>query len=231
MKINEYIGDFTGLVYPKICYACGKVLHYDEDIVCTICLYELPLTNLHNEFDNRLSRLFWGRVPLEGVTALFYFQKGCKVQKLIHEFKYRGKREIGIYAGKLLASILSGSGKWKEPEIVLPVPLHPKKERQRGFNQGEYFAIGLSKGMGIKLSTNNLIRKFHSESQTSKSRFMRWKNVETVYHIKDPGKFRGKDLLLVDDVITTGSTIEACSQRLLEIGGTRLWVASMAIAS
>ncbi len=230
MNLLEYIKDFTGLIYPKVCHACGNALHYDEQVVCTYCLYELPETNFHNEEDNKLDQFFWGRVRLEAATAMFYYQKKCKVQKLIHEFKYRGKREIGVFAGKLLASRLKTSSKWNEPEMVLPVPLHPKKQRERGFNQSEFFARGLSEGLNIELCTGNLVRKFHSESQTRKSRFMRWKNVETVYYIKNPGLLQNKNLLLVDDVITTGSTIEACAQKLLETGNTRVWVASMALA-
>jgi len=231
MFISKYIKDFAGLIYPKVCYACGNVLLSDEEVVCTFCLYELPETNFHNDNDNKLSQIFWGRVRLEGVTALFYYQKGSKVQRLIHEFKYRGKREIGVFTGKLLAGRLKEASNWKDIDVVLPVPLHPKKVRQRGFNQSEYFAIGISEGLGIGLSVNNLVRQFHSESQTRKSKFMRWKNVETVYEVKKPGAIKGKNLLLVDDVITTGSTIEACTQKLLETEGTKVWAASLAMAS
>ncbi len=231
MNLSEYLKDFAGLIYPKVCCSCSNVLHYDEEVICTYCLYDLPETNFHNDPDNKLSRVFWGRVPLEAVTALFYYQKGSKVQKLIHELKYRGKREVGIYAGKLLASRLKTTDSWRNIDIVLPVPLHPKKERQRGFNQSEYFARGIAEGLGIRLSVNNLVRQFHSESQTRKSRFMRWKNVETVYNVKNSGLFENQNLLLVDDVITTGSTIEACAQKLLETEGTKVWVAALAIAS
>ncbi len=231
MIIKEYIKDFTGLIYPKICYACNNVLYNNENTICTYCLYEMPETNFHNEENNPLSQVFWGRVSLEATTALFYYQKGCKVQKLMHEFKYRGKREIGIYAGKLLANKLKISEKWKDIECVLPVPLHPKKERQRGFNQSGVFAKGIATELEVNLIEDNLVREFHSKSQTRKARFQRWKNVETVYHIKNPKTLKNKNLLLVDDVITTGSTIEACTQKLLEIEGTKVWVASMAIAS
>jgi len=231
LNIAGYIKDFTGLIYPKICYACGNVLYNNEDVICTYCLYEMPETNFHNEDNNPLNRVFWGRVPLEAVTALFYYQKGCKVQKLMHEFKYRGKREIGVYTGELLASKLKISEKWRDIDFVLPVPLHPKKERQRGFNQSEFFAKGIALGLEKNLIVNNLVRELHSESQTRKAKFQRWKNVETVYNIKNPKELRNKNLLLVDDVITTGSTIEACAQKLLEIEGTKAWVASMAAAS
>ena len=231
MNFTKYLKDFAGLIYPKVCYACGNVLHFNEEVICTFCLYELPETNFHNENINKLSQVFWGRVPLEAITALFFYQKGSKVQRLIHELKYRGKREVGVYAGRLLASRLKESGNWSDINIVIPVPLHPKKERQRGFNQSEYFAKGIAEGLRIRLLANNLQRQFHSESQTRKSRFMRWKNVETVYHVKNPEILKNKNLLLVDDVITTGSTIEACAQKLLETEGTKVWVASLALAS
>ncbi len=231
MFLAQYIKDFAGLIYPKVCYACGNALLYNEHVVCTYCQHELPETNFHNEENNKLDQFFWGRVHLEAVTALFFYQKGCKVQKLIHKLKYQGKREIGFFSGKLLASRLRTSAGWNTLDMVLPVPLHPKKQRQRGYNQSECFARGLSEGLNISLTLNNLIRKFHSESQTRKTRFMRWKNVEAVYHVKNPEVFKNKNLLLVDDVITTGSTIEACSQKLLETAGVKIWVAAIAIAS
>lgn len=231
MILKDYLKDFAGLIYPNVCYACGNVLHYNEDVVCTFCIHELPETNFHNDPDNKLSQVFWGRAPLEAVTALFYYQKGSKVQKLIHEFKYRGKREIGVFAGRLLASRLKESKKWQDIDVVIPVPLHPKKEKLRGFNQSEYFARGIAEGLNTELSLKNLVRQFHSESQTRKSRFMRWKNVETVYNIKNSELLRNKNMLLVDDVITTGSTMEACAQKLLETGGTKVWAASLAVAS
>ncbi len=231
MTFIEHIKDFAGLIYPQTCISCNSVLQYNEDVVCTFCLYDLPETNFHLQKENKLSEFFWGRVKIEAATALFYYEKGSKIQEFMHKFKYKGKYEAGIYAGNLLANKLKTSTFWENPQIVIPVPLHPKKKKQRGYNQSEYFAYGLSQGLDINLSVNNLIRKSYTESQTRKSRFMRWKNVETVYQIKNPNVLKNKNLLLVDDVITTGSTIEACTQKLLNIEGTKVWVAALAMSS
>lgn len=223
------LNDFTSLFYPQVCYACGNSLYSNEEVICSFCRFHLPKTNFHKHGDdNPLSKTFWGRVKLENVSAYFYFSKSSKVQHLMHQFKYRGRYEIGIYLGMLYGSELQQEEAFKDIDLVIPVPLHPKKLRKRGYNQSEKFALGLRKSMDITLETSVLIRSFASETQTRKSRFSRWENVKEIFVVTDPEKIAGKHVLLVDDVITTGATMEACATHLLEVEGTRVSVASLA---
>lgn len=222
------IDDFISLFYPRVCYACGNSMFSNEEVICTFCRFHLPKTGFHGQKDNPLSKTFWGRVQLENVSACFYFSKGSRVQHLMHQFKYRGRWEIGVYLGRLYGSELKESDAFKDVDMVIPVPLHPNKLRKRGYNQSEKFAQGLSQSMGIELNTATLLRTHASETQTRKSRFSRWENVKEIFVVKNPEKIAGKHILLVDDVITTGATIEACAQHLLNHEGTRVSVASLA---
>ena len=220
--------DFISLFYPRTCYACGNSLYRNEEVICSFCRFHLPKTNFHKQSENPLSKVFWGRVKLENVSACYYFSKGSKVQHLLHQFKYNGRYEIGVHLGKLYGSELIEEAAYQDIEMVIPVPLHPAKLRKRGYNQSEKFATGLAQSMGIEVNTTTLIRTYSSETQTRKSRFKRWENVKEIFVVKDPEKITGKHILLVDDVITTGATIEACAMHLLDHGQTRLSVASLA---
>lgn len=222
------LDDFVSLFYPSVCYACGNSMYRNEETICTSCRFHLPRTDFHKQPDNPLSKTFWGRVNVENVSAFFYFSKGSKVQHLMHEFKYRGRYEIGVYLGKLYGSELKKEESYKDIEMIIPVPLHSKKLRKRGYNQSEKFASGLAHSMGVPLETRLLIRTYASETQTRKTRFSRWENVKEIFLLTDPEKIAGKHLLLVDDVITTGATMEACANHLLEAEGTRISLASLA---
>lgn len=227
--LSTYAGDFLALIYPRLCYACRKALVANEECLCSFCLYHLPQTHLQNERENSITRILWGRVDVETATSLFYFQKGGKVQSLIHQFKYKGKRDIGHYLGKLLGSKLANNPLWEPVDIIVPVPMHPRKKHKRGYNQSEIFAEGISETFKKPLIRNNLVKVSSTSTQTRKARFKRWENVESVFSIKKPEVFRSKNILLVDDVITTGSTLEACSAQIKEIKGTRLWIATIAV--
>lgn len=227
----SWVRDFFALFYPDLCQACGRSLVKTETCLCTYCRFHLPKTQLHKEPENKLCQIFWGRVPIKMVTALYYFQKGSKVQHLIHEFKYKGKKEIGEFLGMELGIQLKESPYFEGLDMVIPVPLHPAKERKRGFNQSEVFAHGISKAMRIPIDTRNLLRSKPSETQTRKSRFRRWQNVETIFSLSNPVALQGKKVLLVDDVITTGSTLEACAQVLHQAKDIEVYVATLAAAT
>ncbi|MBE0662313.1 MAG: ComF family protein [Bacteroidales bacterium] len=224
------LNDFVSLFYPQVCCACGNSLYRNEEIICSFCRFHLPKTNFHKNVENPLSKTFWGRVKLENVGAYFYFSKGGKVQHLMHQFKYRGQYEIGVYLGRLYGSELKQEDAFRDIEMVIPVPLHPDKLRKRGYNQSEKIAEGLAKSMEIAMESGILIRTYASATQTRKSRFSRWENVKEIFEITHPEKIAGKHLLLVDDVITTGATIEACATHLLGVEGTRVSVVSLACA-
>ena len=227
--VSIYLKNFFSLVYPHTCCACGKVLMADEVHICLYCRLLLPKTRFHRHRNNQLTRIFWGRQPIETGTSLYYFQKGGKVQRLIHQFKYKGNTSLGFFLGALLGRDIASSKMYDGINYILPVPLHPKKERQRGFNQSEIIARGIASSTFVLCSKELLIRKQETTTQTRKSRFNRWQNVSEVFDTPNPAALEGKGILLVDDVITTGSTLEACTAKLLAIKGVRVWIATLAI--
>jgi ComF family protein len=228
MKPARYIDDLISLFYPRVCLACGNTLFRHEETICTYCLFHLPKTNFHKEADNPVSRIFWGRIPLFSAAAYYHFGKGGKVQHLVHQLKYKGHQEVGVYIGKLYGIELLESPLFSGIDFVIPVPLHPSKLKKRGYNQSEMFASGLSATMPVQLDVHSLYRTYASETQTRKSRFSRWENVKEIFAIRDEKNLCGKHILLVDDVITTGATIEACASMLLKIPEVKVSVAALA---
>ncbi len=225
------IEDFISLFFPRVCNACEAPLMHNEEIICMSCLFHLPKTNFHQDQENPVSRLFWGRVNIHAAAAFYYFRKGSKIQHLMHQFKYKGHKEVGVFIGDLYGDELKKSPCFNTVNVVIPVPLHRKKIKKRGFNQSERFAMGLSQSMKIDLVTSVLVRKTASETQTKKTKFRRWENVKEIFDIEQAETLEGKHLLLVDDVITTGSTIEACATVLHQIPGVKVSVAGMAFTT
>ena len=210
--------------------ACGKSLLTHENCICTFCLYHLPKTNFHLTEDNPVSRLFWGKAEVYSATSIYFFHKKGRIQKLMHQQKYKGKKEIGIFLGNLYGKELIAAPLFKTVEVIIPVPMHPKKEKIRGYNQSEIIAIGLSQSMNAMVDTKTLIKTVKTETQTKKSRFSRWENVKEVFEIQNCEHLANKHVLLVDDVITTGSTLESCIMNLSGIPGIKVSVASIAFA-
>jgi ComF family protein len=220
--------DFLNLFFPKICASCGNSLFRHEEVICDFCEFHLPQTNYHLYPDNPVSRIFWGRAEIEGGAAYYHFNKGNRVQHLVHLLKYKGRKDVGIYLGRQYGSCLRDSSSFDSVEVVIPVPLHRKKMLKRGYNQSEQFAIGLAGAMRIPVDTATLCRIKPTETQTRKSRFKRWENVAEIFAVSDPLSLIGKHVLLVDDVITTGATLEACINVLKQIHGIRVSVAAIA---
>lgn len=227
----SYLKDFFYLIYPRICSLCNQQLYYHEEVLCTRCLSRLPKTLTYTTENNELCKIFWGRVSLEHVSSMFYFQKGNNVQGLIHQLKYNGKKEIGSYLGKLCGLQLYDTIFYSDIDIIIPVPLHPKKQRKRGYNQSEILAIGMSESMKIPVDIKTLMKASVSETQTRKSRFKRWENVKEVFVVKKFDHLINKHILLVDDVLTTGATIESCALQLYKIPGVKISVATIAHSS
>ena len=177
-----------------------------------------------------IARVFWGRVELFSATSYLFFNKGGSVQHLMHSLKYKSQKETGVYLGKLFGKDLLKSPLFNTIDLIIPVPLHPKKFHLRGFNQSEVIASGIGHVMEIPVECNKLIRLVNTDSQTRKSRYSRWENVRSAFGVENPEDISGKHVLLVDDVLTTGATLEACAATLLEIEGTRVSVATLAYA-
>ncbi len=223
------ISDLLDLFYPGLCIACGKKLVTQEKFICLDCYHDLPRTKFHSDPENKVAQLFWGRVKIENATSWLFFRKGSRYQRLVHFMKYKGMKEIGEEMGKIFAGELIESP-FRQTEIVVPVPLHARKLKQRGYNQSEWIARGIASGLGKPLSLNNLVRLQYTPTQTRKNRFERWQNVEGIFSVTCPEEFRHKHILLVDDVITTGSTLEASVAALLAGGTCKVSIATLACA-
>jgi len=219
-----FIDHFLDLLFPRICPACGKHLLRNEKVLCSECLLHLPKTHYHQNPDNPVAQALWGRVKIEQATAWYLFEKGSRYRKLIHEIKYKGKKELGKELGKMFGEDLLGSD-FQHVDILVPVPLHKRKERKRGYNQSEWIARGIAETLSKPLVTGILYRKFHNPSQTQKSRVERWENVSGIFALRDPKIFQKKHILLIDDVFTTGATMEACAEAVLMAGESKVSLA------
>lgn len=226
----RYFRDFFALVFPENCQACNQSLARQEKLICTSCLYELPYTNFHNHHDHVVARQFWGKINLRASYALLYFIKGSRVQRLMHRFKYKNMPGIGNALGRIAGKQLASNDIFKTVDIIIPVPLHPSRMRKRGYNQSTRFAEGIAEVMGAEVMEDSLVRKRATETQTRKSRLERYENMKSVFMVSNPHELTGKHILLVDDIMTTGSTLEACGRTLLEIEGVTLSIAAIAYA-
>jgi len=222
------MNDFFSLVYPRICTCCGNSLWRGEEVLCNLCEYHLPKTWYHLEHDNPVSRIFWGRAPVESAASFLHFNKGNQVQHLIHHLKYKERKDIGVWFGSHYGAFLRSSPLFRSADAIIPVPLHRKRYHSRGFNQSAQFGIGLAASMKIQVEEQTLFRTGLSETQTRKSRYQRWENVSGIFEVRNPGKLSGAHLLHVDDVITTGATLEACVHALSSIPDARISIATIA---
>ena len=222
--------DFVNLWYPELCLACEGKLVRGETQLCTSCRLELPMTDFHLIPNNPVEKTFQGRVAVLRATSLLYFQKGGAVQNLMHHFKYDGFKFIGEIMGEWMGQSMKQDPNFTACHCIIPVPLHPKKLRKRGFNQSYWLAKGVADEMQIPIRDDVLLRVEHSDSQTRKSRYNRWENVKSIFTVKNPSKIMNKRVLLIDDVLTTGATLESCAQKLLSIEGVEVCIATLAYA-
>lgn len=226
----KVIDNLLSLFYPRLCAGCGEALQHHEACLCLHCQLHLPETHYHKEHDNPLKLIFAGRVKVEEVASLLYYKKGTITQHILHNLKYNGQKELGDFLGTYYGRQLAAEPRFQEINCIIPIPLHPRKERKRGYNQSEWIAKGLSRGMGIPYRTDILVRTHFTETQTRKSRFNRWENVKEVFMVQNGGQVKGQHLLVCDDVLTTGATTEAAVQQLLTIEGVRVSVVTLAAA-
>lgn len=219
------------LVFPHVCAGCGSDVLPTEQALCLRCLDALPQTRFQEHAGNPVEKIFWGRLPLVAATAQYYFTKESGMQRLMHQFKYRGNKELGIFLGRQMGKSLIETSRFSTIDALVPLPLFNAKERKRGFNQATVLCEGIADVLQKPLFKNNVIRTAHTESQTKKNRMERWQNMEGRFDVMKAHNLSGKHLLLVDDVVTTGATLEACGRALLEVAGVRLSIATLYIAS
>jgi ComF family protein len=193
-------------------------------------MYELPATNFYRDHDNPVAQIFWGRAKVEHAAAGYFFRKGNRIQKLVYQTKYRGQKEIGVVLGYEMGKFLRES-RFSDVDLIAPVPLHPKKFRQRGYNQSEWIAQGVAEAMNKPLDVQTLARRFFTATQTRKKRFDRWENVDSGFVLVHPETFAGRHVLLIDDVLTTGATLEACIHAVLSAPEAKASVATLAFTS
>lgn len=228
--VRDIAGDFLGLFYPELCLSCHAPLVRGEDILCTACLVEVARTDFHLRRDNSLEQAFWGRCRIERAAAFSVYNRGSRIRTLIHLMKYKGRKEIGRSLGSLYGSYLKESDFMSGIDLMIPVPLHPSRLRSRGYNQSDYISQGLSEATRVPVATDLLRRELQGSSQTKRGRYERWENVEGLFTVTKPGRISGRHLLLVDDVITTGSTMEACVQALHDAADVSVSVIALAAA-
>ncbi len=229
--LKNIVADTLHLFYPHICTGCGSDILEKENLLCLHCINDLPNTHFALHSGNPVEKAFWGRIPVTAAHSQFYFAKESLIQHLIHQLKYKNNKDIGVYMGELMGKALSGSNRFNNIDALVPLPLYPDKERKRGYNQATVICEGMANTMNIPVITNNVIRQRFTETQTRKHRAERWQNVEGSFVVTHPQQLKGKNILLVDDVITTGATIEACGSTILQCEGTKLFVASLAYAA
>jgi len=226
--IKEWLGSFLSLLFPHCCIVCGQPLAKGEECICTLCNIKLPRTDFHLRKENPLERLFWGRIPLERATSFFFYEKKSDFRAIIHRLKYAGQKEIGEIMGRYMAAELLPSGFFQGIDVMVPVPLHKKKQQARGYNQSEWIARGISAVTGIPLDTESVLRTKNTETQTRKSVLERRDNVEGIFELRHPEPLAGKHVLIVDDVLTTGSTTVSCASCMADVEGIRISVLTLA---
>lgn len=229
--MNTWFHSFWSLLFPRCCVVCGSPLSRGEECLCTCCNINLPRTGFHLRKDNPVECLFWGRIPgLKRASSFLFYRKGSDFRRILHLLKYGGYKELGEVMGRYMAAELSSGGFFDGVDMIIPVPLHRKKQKLRGYNQSEWIARGIASVTGIPLCAECMIREKNTETQTRKSTFERWENVEGIFRLCDTVHFEGKHVLLVDDVLTTGATTVACASVFARVSGIRISVLTLAVA-
>jgi ComF family protein len=218
------------LFYPHTCCGCGSDLLPSNALLCGQCIVQLPHTRFAPMANNAVEKMFTGRLPLQAAYAQLYFTKDGLVQHLIHQLKYKGNTDIGLYLGRLMGQTVLDTARFHLIDALVPLPMYAAKERQRGYNQATILCRGMAEVLQVPIDTQHIIRQRHTQTQTRKQRTGRWQNVEGSFAVTNPAALAGKHLLLVDDVVTTGATLDACGHVIRQVPGTTLSIASLAYA-
>ena len=223
--------DLWKLFFPQCCLICGKTLLEGEEYLCFQCLSNIPRTHLYLRKDNEMEKELWGKFPIERASAYLYYSKGGDVKKLLTDLKYRGNADLGCFLGRCMTREMLSSGFFQGVDGIIPVPLHPRKQKIRGYNQSIMLANGISSVTNIPVWNDLLVRTQYTQTQTRKGSYERWLNVKDMFECTSPERLRDKHVLLVDDVFTTGATLVACADAFRQIPGLRFSVLTLAIAS
>ena len=227
-KLSSWIDPVFWLYFPKNCPACGRPLKLFGANICGRCSQNLPETHFFEAPGNPIEKIFYGRLPMNAGAAAWYFHKNSALQALLFQLKYKSNKEVGLFIGKQMGALLAASERFASIDALVPVPLHPQALSKRGFNQAALICEGIGQVWHKPVHTGAIARTKHTSTQTKQTRAERWDNMENAFTIKGPASINGKHLLIIDDVITTGATIEACGKTLLTIKDVRVSVAAAA---
>jgi len=229
-RLKNIFSTTLHLFYPHLCTGCGSDLLKEQNLLCIKCMHNLPHTNFAVFANNQIEKDFWGRIPLTAAYSQFYFSKEFLIQHLIHQLKYKGDTKIGFYLGEMMGKTLLNSNRFSTIDALIPLPLFADKEHKRGYNQATVICNGISAVMNIPVLNNAVIRQQATQTQTRKHRTERWENVKDSFKVAKANEISGKHLLLVDDVVTTGATLEACGHVILQVANVKLSMATLAYA-
>jgi ComF family protein len=230
ITVREIKDSLLHLLFPNVCAGCGNDVIDGNTVLCLKCIDAMPETNFELHPGNPVEKKFWGRLPLAGATAQYYFTRESLMQQLMHEFKYRGNKDLGLQLGRMMGDNLIRSGRFKI-DALIPLPLFDAKEKRRGFNQSVILCEGIAENLKVPVIKDVIIRSTHTDTQTKKGRIDRWLNMEGKFVLTNTAAIRGKHILLVDDVITTGATLEACGSELLTAPAVKISIASLCYAA
>ena len=226
----QYLQNFSELLYPKLCGGCGNHLYENEEVVCVYCRASLPLSGECDFENNASEKLFWGKVSITAAASFLFFQKKSSTQHLLHQLKYQQKENIGEWLGEQFAYSLQSKGRFAAVEIIIPIPLHPSRIKFRGYNQCDAIARGMASVLLIPIVNGVLTRSVATQSQTKKNRFQRFENMNSVFSVAQASAIKGKNILILDDVLTTGATLVSAAQVLQQAGSNKLFVGAVAKA-
>ena len=230
-QLKNIFNSTLHLFYPHVCTGCGSDLLQEDNLLCLKCIHDLPHTDFADLTNNPVEKYFWGRIPLTAAYSQFYFSKEFLMQHLIHQLKYKGDTKIGFYLGEIMGTTLLQSNRFAAIDALIPLPLFADKEHKRGYNQATVICNGISSVMNIPVLSSAVIRQYATETQTRKHRTERWENVKSSFKVAKSVELSGKHLLLVDDVVTTGATLEACGNVILSATDAKLSIATLAYAA
>jgi len=229
--LKEIKDSFLHLLFPHVCQGCGSDIINEESLLCMKCISQMPETNFHLHTNNPVEKIFWGRLPVISATAQYYFTKESMMQHLIHQLKYKGNKDMGKQLGRLMGNDLQQTNRFNHIDFLIPLPLFPAKEKRRGYNQATVLCEGIADIMNIEILRDAVVRIYPTQTQTKKGRMERWQNMEGKFELMRPEKIQNKHVLLIDDVITTGATLEACGQELQKAVNVKLSIATLCFAS